>query len=120
VSSPAPRPDAGEARPWERPGVARRDAEPHRGGLLGGLAGAALLGAVGSVCTCLPALVVLPFAVLVFALARHDLARMDAGTLDPEGWNATERARLRAAEAAWISLVPFLLVVAFLLLNLLH
>jgi hypothetical protein len=34
--------DAADPRPWERPGAVRKDAAPHRGRLLRGLANASL------------------------------------------------------------------------------
>jgi hypothetical protein len=70
-----------EPRPWERPGAVRRDYQSHRGALLACLGTAGLLGAF------VPGLgfAVVPVSVLVWVLARRDLAEMHAGRTDPAG-----------------------------------
>jgi hypothetical protein len=105
-------PHLDEPCPWEQPGAVRRDCTPHRGDLLRRLAGLLLICAALSFCTCLPALAVLPCAVAAYVIARRDLAAMDAGLMDPEGWNHTDQARIWAADAAWVSLMPFLVITA--------
>ena len=81
-------------RPWERPGVARRDCIPHRGPLLRAMAFAGLIGGVFSPCLVgLPALVGLPLAIAAWLLARRDLSEMQAGLMDPAGQRYTGLAR---------------------------
>ena len=103
-------PAADDPRPWERPGAVRRDCERHRGQLLRRLGGFVLVCAALAVCALPLALVVLPSSVAVWLLARRDLARMDAGLMDPEGWNDTDQGRIWTADAVWVSLPPLLLV----------
>lgn len=80
-------------RPWERPdmGHARRDAEPHRGGLILGL-GIASVASAGiapafSGCT---GLVALPLGITAWVLGSIDLKRMRAGQMDPQGLGLTQ------------------------------
>ncbi len=99
-------------RPWERPGVVRRDCEPHRGPLLQGLAWASLggsavalglvvgafsnshlvrlvlLAAAGAVVTVTPVL-----ALVARILSGRDIARMRAGLMDPGGEAPAQLAR---------------------------
>jgi hypothetical protein len=95
-------------RPWERLGCARRDCEPHRGDLL------LLLGDVSMACgmlalgTVLPALVGLPLGIAVIVMAKKDLARMDAGLMDPDGREPATVASIRAAHGARFSLLCWL------------
>jgi hypothetical protein len=96
--------DAGETRPWERPGAVRRDCEPGRGGWLLLLSGAALACSFSAICLAVPALVGLPLGVAVWSMAGHDLARMRAGLLDPAGRAAAEEARGQAFVAVVMAL----------------
>ncbi len=75
------------------PRPARRDPGPHRAGLLRVLGGGALAANSLSMCLVLPALVGVPLAVVVWALASQDLAAMRAGGMDPAGRAGTEQAR---------------------------
>jgi hypothetical protein len=82
--------------PWERPGCFRRDCEPHRGSLLASLACAGLT---------LGCLALYPLDGLVFGLlgilvslcsrymAKADLAKMQAGLMDPYGEGVTASAK---------------------------
>jgi hypothetical protein len=121
VSQPGPNDDDSGPRPWEEPGVVRRDCEPHRGPALRLLARAGL--AVGGLAAALAGLTPLGlayaphdpacFAVAAAAAAlaaaawalaggvwwgcRRDLALMRAGRMDPSGRARTAGARLVAA-----------------------
>src|SRR5690348_3851263 len=86
-----PEPDS--PRPWEQPGAVRRDCEPHRGPLLSRLAVVSVLLGLASLCFVPVGLVAVPLAVGVWCTASGDLARMDAGLMDPEGRRLTEQAR---------------------------
>jgi hypothetical protein len=102
--------------PWERPG-GRRDAEPHRGGLLRALGLTSLvLGALAPVLV-VPALVALPLGVVVWAVARRDLRQMATGAMDPAGWGQTAEGRDCGPLAAILSLlaVPVALFLAAVL-----
>lgn len=100
-------PDQPEAHlpPWEQPGAVRRDCEPHRGDFL------AWLSIASSICgappSCIywpplslfahaPSVIGLPLGILVFVLARRDLARMRCGLMDPAGQRSTNSARIAA------------------------
>ena len=99
-------------RPWERPGAVRRDAEPHRGGLLFLLATVPTVGgflgfpATGFATATLPSardacfltMLGLSGAALLLALsvrqmARGDLCKMRAGLMDPRGQALTQEAK---------------------------
>jgi hypothetical protein len=107
---PGPEP-WGEVPPWERPGAVRRDCEPHHGDLLFTLGSTAFLaallscmfGLVGLGLLCFP--VALPLGLVVWAVARHDLARMHSGMMDPRGDEKTEDARRLGLAAVWFGLV---------------
>lgn len=114
---------AEESRPWERPGAVRRDCEPHRGGVLMGLGAAALAVSIVPLPASLYALLEPPRGGAVFALlwsagvalglaasalARRDLAEIEAGRMDPEGRRAAAEARHRAFLAGAVSLVALL------------
>jgi predicted RNA-binding Zn-ribbon protein involved in translation (DUF1610 family) len=82
-------------RPWERrrrgPRV-RRDCEPHRGTLvmvLGILS--TVFATMGPCLYGVPALLIgLPLGIVSWVLARRDLAKMKAGTMDPDGYGQTQ------------------------------
>src|SRR5690349_19276075 len=86
-------------RPWEQGGAQRRDVEPHRGGVLEGLG------------------VTSPLGVAVWVLARRDLRKMDAGTMDQGGRRATAAGRDFGALGAALSLlaIPVALFLAAVL-----
>jgi hypothetical protein len=88
----AQEPEGGE-RPWERPGTVRRDGEPHRGNLLLGLGGLAVLSGGLSVGTALPGLIGLPLGIAVWVLAERDLVKMRSGLMDPGGLQDVQNAR---------------------------
>ena len=85
--------------PWERPDCFRMDCEPHRGGILNGLAILGLI--VSSVSMFLPPLLVIgmPLDVTTWYLARLDLAKMSKGLMDPGGEKVTTEARRTAVFA---------------------
>jgi hypothetical protein len=111
-----PAPD--DPRPWERPGAVRRDCAPHRGNLLRQLGRAS--GALGvlSMVLVLPALVSIALGVAVCLLARHDLAQMRAGLMDPSGQDDTEVGYTDALCGLLFSLGPLVLVLLVLLATL--
>jgi hypothetical protein len=121
MTEPDRQPDADAPRPWEEPGMVRRDCEPHRGGVLralgiaslvvppAGLLIAPLIGFVGGIA----------LGLTVWALAGRDLAKMDAGLMDPDGRRATMSARRLGLTGVLVSLgmlVLLVLVVSALML----
>jgi hypothetical protein len=97
-------------RPWERPGAARRDCEPHRGNWLLLLAGLGLLFTLCSLCLAPFTLVSIPLGEVVLYMAQHDLRQMEAGLLDPRGRDVTERAKRWGLTAIVGSLVGLMLL----------
>jgi hypothetical protein len=77
---------ADHLEPWEQPGALRRDYLAHRGPWLVVLGVAALLCAIA-----LPP-VGLALGILTWRLAQSDLARMNAGQMDPAGRPTTSDA----------------------------
>lgn len=100
------RPEEREDRPWEEPGSLRRDFEPHRGGFLGSAAGLSFFLGLGSICFPPLGIIGLGFIVFVGISARSDLAKIQAGTMDPKG----ERPAKDALQIAVISLIFTLLI----------
>jgi hypothetical protein len=113
MTSPEPD-DAYDPRPWERPGVVRRDCEPHRGDRLKRLGFFALLGGLLLLLLAAPTfdpsvhapltakvaavgflLVHLSACLVVGAAARRDLREMDAGRMEPWGHSRTREALWR-------------------------
>ena len=90
-------------RLWELPGAVRRDCEPHRGKLLLRLsmltAGLAASGAV----LLITALLAVPLAAAIFAVARHDLASMRRGVMAPAGEADTDLAKVVALYTALLT-----------------
>lgn len=84
--------DRGDERPWEAPGVARRDCDPHRGGVLLLLGSIRLVLGVLSLFTLLPSLIGLPLGLSVCIMAERDQKKMIAGFMDPTGEDQTEKA----------------------------
>jgi hypothetical protein len=78
---------------WAR----RRDAMPHRGSLIDTLGSVCLLAGVLSICLAvLAAPVALGTGIGVLVMARHDMARMRRGEVDPAGRLQTEIGRNKA------------------------
>lgn len=95
----------GESRPWEQPGVVRRDCAPHRGHVLVALGRASLVCGILSLCLALPALVGFPLGLVARVLAERDLVSMRAGVMDPRGRAQTERARRLGQYGATLSAI---------------
>jgi hypothetical protein len=96
--------DDGE-RPWERFGCTRRDCEPHRGDLLLPLGNVSMVCGMLSLATGLPALIALPLGFVVIGMAKNDLARIDAGLMDPDGREPVIVAAIRAGHGARFGLL---------------
>ncbi len=80
-----------------RQGLARRDADPHRGPLLATLGNICLVSGGLSICLCgLGAIVSVPLGITTWVLATIDLGRMRSGAMDPTGKEATETGRTGA------------------------
>lgn len=79
-------------RPWEQPGVVRRDCEPHRAELLGQLGTIAVICGFLTAILVVTAVVSLPLGIAVCIMARQDLAKMQTREMDPQGAADTERA----------------------------
>jgi hypothetical protein len=87
--------------PWERPGCFRLDCEPHRGNLLWWLASAGfILGlfALFPLCGLIPGLLGIPFGLCSRHIAKADLAKMQAGLMDPAGEAVTSWAEKVSTE----------------------
>jgi hypothetical protein len=81
--------------PWEWPGCFRMDCEPHRGEMLWWLACAGFGLGVLALFPCwgwVPGLLGTPFGLCIRYLARADLAKMEAGRMDPAGEAVTSSA----------------------------
>ena len=81
--------------PWERPGCFRRDCEPHRGDMLWWLACASFtLGILALVpwCGWMPGLIGIPLGLCSRYMAKADLAKMQAGLMDPNDEGTTTSA----------------------------
>jgi hypothetical protein len=91
-------------RPWERPGVVRRDVEPHRGRLILALSGIAefcgMLACLGAVTAPLAS----GAGVTAWLLARRDLALMRQGLMDPAGRRYPELGRTFGLSGAALGL----------------
>src|SRR5262249_39908409 len=119
MNDPDRHPEAEEPRPWEETGVVRRDCEPHRGELL------RLIG-IGSLAAPLAGLLLSPLlgflagislGATVWVLAGGDLAKMEAGLMDPEGRRVTRTARRLGLAGVLVSLCVLVVgVVAVLVL----
>jgi hypothetical protein len=91
--------------PWQLPGVVRRDCEPHRGELLGRLSLVTTWLAAAGALLVVPGLIALAMAVAIRVMARHDLALMRLGGMDPAGEDDTRQAGGEAMFAALVLLV---------------
>jgi hypothetical protein len=81
--------------PWARPGCFRLDCESHRGTLLWWLAAAGFGLGVLALFPCwgwVPGLIGIPLSLCIRYLARADLAKMEAGLMDPAGEAVTSSA----------------------------
>jgi hypothetical protein len=96
--------------PWEQPGCARLDCEPHRGPLLWVLGMASIIGGILSLVFIFPAVVVLPLGLATWLMARRDVAKMDAHVMDPEGRRQTVRARDTGLCGAALSLLAWTII----------
>jgi len=101
-------PDPDDPRPWERPGEVRRDCEPHRGRLLLWLGIASWVCGLASLALVVPALLGLALGLTTLVLARRDLAKMEAGLMDPAGAGLVRRASGYAVVGTILSLVGLL------------
>ena len=90
--------DAGEERPWERPGMPiRRDCEPHRAGLILALGIISIVvGALGPCLSGLTTLIALPLGITTWVLASRDLRKMRTREMDPAGMSQTNSGRICA------------------------
>jgi hypothetical protein len=89
-------------------GAVRRDCEPHRGNLLAVLSKVTLWCGLLSFVLAFPAILGIIVGVVTLAMARRDLARMEAGGLDPQGRDQAAAALWRAEEGLALSLLgPF-------------
>jgi hypothetical protein len=89
--------------PWQLPGAVRRDCEPHRVELFQRLSLITSLLAAAGVLLVVPGLLALALAVAVWLMARHDLALMRLGRVDPAGEADTRQARGEAVFAALLA-----------------
>jgi hypothetical protein len=113
----------GDRPPWKLPGGFRRDCEPHRANLLWRLGcGAEIAGALSFVgpLVIVAAPVALILGPVVHILAKHDLARMGRGLMDPAGRDWTEQAcgmgvvalgLAIGATTSWGAIVTFLVAI---------
>jgi hypothetical protein len=97
-----------DERPWEQPGAMRRDCEPHRGRLLENLAIVSVVCSAFSLLV-FPVAISVPLSAAVVLIARLDLKKMSAGTMDRKGANTVRSARL-------ISLISLLVTLLYALL----
>jgi hypothetical protein len=94
---------ADDARPWECPGAPpRRDYEAHRGPLIYNLGLVSLLLGIPGLCgiLCLPmglsGLISAALGGVTWAMAAHDLRRMTAALMDPQGQERTRTGKYYA------------------------
>jgi hypothetical protein len=92
--------------PWEQPGCFRLDCEPHRGELLKAIASVSVAVSFISICplTYIALILALPLSLSIWLLARHDLALMRKGKIDPHGEGLTDGAR-RLSFGAFVAAV---------------
>lgn len=96
--------DLHDDRPeWERPGAVRRDCEPHRGGTV------LVIGIIG-LCLSFPhilSVIGLPLSITAIVMANHDVRRMEAGEMDPQGLANTRGGRICGIIGTVIGLLWF-------------
>jgi hypothetical protein len=114
-SDDLPARDCGDGRPWERPGAVRRDCEPHRARLILALGGIAEFCGAFACFGAITAPLAITAGAAAWLLARHDLALMRQGLMDPAGRRYTEAGRAIGLSGAALGLgvgVLFLLMLA--------
>jgi hypothetical protein len=103
-------PDA--PRPWEQPGVVRRDCEPHRGDYLAVLGTVSIvMSLAGSLLSLLIVLIGIGLGVAVVVMAGHDLEKMRTGAMDSGGEGLVKTARRRGLWAIALGLLVVVLCV---------
>ncbi len=87
-------------RPWEYPELGRRDAEPHRAGMILAMAIASMVVAPLAICcSFLGAILTIPglaLGITAWRMAHVDLKKMHAGTMDRRGRPTVQAARVCA------------------------
>lgn len=103
--------------PWEEPGCFRLDCEPHRGEFLKVIASVSVAVSFLSICplTYIAVILALPLSLSIWFLARHDLALMRKGQIDPNGEGLTDAAR-RISFGAFVAAVIVAAFWGFILL----
>jgi hypothetical protein len=88
--------DVADLPPWETGAAFRRDAEPHRGGVIQAVAiGGMVTPFVSGALWCIPLLPLfgqllgLGLSITAIVMAHRDLKRMEKGEVDPEGRGST-------------------------------
>jgi hypothetical protein len=94
---------ADDDRPWERPGVVRRDCEPHRSDQLSVVAVTSLVLGLLSCGLAAPAALGVPLALFAATLARRDLKKMGEGSMDPSGDRLAREAEACAVLGAFLN-----------------
>jgi hypothetical protein len=80
--------------PGRAPFWVRRDCEPHRGAWIQLLGVASLILGVLSLFLCgVPSALALPFGIVAWVMSGRDLAKMEAGLMDPAGMAQTRTGR---------------------------
>ena len=103
---PAPsRDDENELPPWEQPGAVRRDCESHRAGLVKLLMRISIFFTIFAPCCGIPGIPGAAFGLAGWLVARHDLRRMAAGRMDPEGLEPTRDAMQKAIVSMIASII---------------
>jgi hypothetical protein len=105
-----------EELPRRRRRGMRLDCEPHRGDLVRLLGTASLVLGVLAICGGVTGLVGLPLGVAAWKMARDDLAKMRAGTMDRRGEKKTRRGGDNAVFGILLSLL-FVAVYTLFVLN---
>ncbi len=108
-------PDDDEELPPRRRRM-RLDCEPHRGDLVRLLGTASLVLGVLAICGGVTGLVGLPLGIVAWKMARDDLAKMRAGTMDRRGEKKTRRGGDNAVFGLLLSLL-FVAVYALFVLD---
>jgi hypothetical protein len=105
-----------DERPWERRGGVRRDGEPHRGtmvlvfGILSIVFGAVV--PAGACCgpLAVAGFVGLGMGIAAWVMGRRDLAKIDAGTMDPRGRGSTKAGKICGIIGTLVSSLMILLL----------
>lgn len=104
MSPDVPHGDQDDPRPWEQPGVVRRDCVPHRGPLLWWLATASVACGITAPVFGVTGLAGAALGLTCLLLGRRDLTAMRGGCLDPAGHGQIKRAMSRAEAGIALSL----------------